>query len=193
MTIPNIININLIIFILLLLVLVLIFFYFETEGRVIKNESSQTFLKVTPIDPNSDGGKNRSWYKIILLGIAVSIIIIILAFYYKDPVQAQQMVESIANYILDKFKTVENDDSVWGELTEKIIAAMYLSEIEGAFVKRVIKLFLQKLRIEALKANFKYTNDEFNELKNRKEQGEFNELKNRKEQELAEFDSDDVY
>jgi len=60
MTIPNIININLIIFILLLLVLVLIFFYFETEGRVIKNESSQTFLKVTPIDPNSDGGKNRS-------------------------------------------------------------------------------------------------------------------------------------
>jgi len=62
MTIPNIININLkiLIIFILLLVLVLMFFYFETEGRVIKKESSQTFLKVTPIDPNSDGGKNRS-------------------------------------------------------------------------------------------------------------------------------------
>jgi len=129
------------------------------------------------------------------LGIAVSIIIIILAFYYKDPVQAQQMVESIANYILDKFKTVENDDSVWGELTDKIIAAMYLSEIEGAFVKRVIKLFLQKLRIEALKANFKYSDAEFNELKIRKEQelAELDELKIRKEQELGVLDSDEVY
>jgi hypothetical protein len=63
MTISNIININLkiLIIFILLLVLVLIFFYFETEGQVIKKESSrsQTFLKVKPIDPNSDGGKNN--------------------------------------------------------------------------------------------------------------------------------------